>query len=149
MKLRPMKIAILLLLLSGCGGVVCGAGTEEMDGECRPVAARSTEGTEGGERASGEVPPAGEGELRPVAASSDTLHIEVAADGSLSIDGAPVADADLAARIAEYVSQLPNPAAARATITASAHTTHDRALYVIDRLRAAGVERFALDVAAD
>lgn len=82
-----------------------------------------------------ELPTAATGESEP---GSD-LGITVLADGSLVLNGEPVTPDELVARARASVN-------ARALIAADRSTTHGNVVNVIDLLREAGVEKYAINV---
>ena len=80
------------------------------------------------------------------AAVQVTLAVEVAANGSLRLDGAPVADGAALTR-AVKARAGDRPADLRAVIAASRVATHGDVITAIDSLHSAGVTKIAFAVA--
>jgi biopolymer transport protein ExbD len=88
-----------------------------------------------------ELPRAATGETVP-----RTLTISIARDGALFLDGAPIARADLAARVRAVAQVDPET---RALIAADGRTPHADVVRVIDVLRREALTRFSLSVDPD
>ena len=136
-----MKRVLIALALTGCTGAVCGPGTHELDGVCLP-----------------DPPPAPVVEhappppeiLLPAAPSPalEALRVEVMLDGSMHVDGAPVSDEELAARIASYRGVLNDPAGASVHLVASPEVPHARLIEVMERVRQSGVTLVSIETSA-
>ena len=72
-----------------------------------------------------------------------TFMVVVKADGTVVLDGAPVSDADLLARVRTEKAKDPE---LRAVISADGDSLHREVVHVIDVLKGEGVTKFALDV---
>lgn len=74
-----------------------------------------------------------------------TLAVGVASDGSLTLDGAPMADGKALERAAKARAGS-DPTSARAVVAASRTSTHGNVVTAIDALRSAGVTKIAFAV---
>jgi biopolymer transport protein TolR len=73
-----------------------------------------------------------------------TLNVVLAADGTLALDGAPVTEAELSIAVAQARATDPE---VRAVLSADQRVAYQQVVALIDRVKAGGVHKFALDVA--
>ena len=85
-----------------------------------------------------ELPRAASGQ----AEVSSTLTFLVARDGAWSLDGEPIADAQMAAAIKRAVAS----GTTRAVIAADKEVDYGRVIELIDTVKLNGVEKFALNI---
>jgi biopolymer transport protein ExbD len=72
-----------------------------------------------------------------------TFMVIVKADGTTILDGAPVSDAQLVAKVREERAADPD---LRAVISADGEARHREVIHVIDVLKGEGLSKFALNV---
>ncbi len=71
------------------------------------------------------------------------LVVQIARDGALAIDGAPVDEAALTTRVEALLARDPK---ARAVIAADRDTAHGRVVWVMSFVKRLGLEAFAIEI---